>query len=173
MRRTPAETASLAVRTRFWSSFPASTKAGRIPGRPGSDCARLLQSARALHRIWRPLAARPRSRVRRWVCHTAATARNHPPRLLAAGFGVQIGLYKYVRIVLKKKKDSLLGGVSASGGVSTLSMLACCAHHIADVLPFLGLSAAAVFLAQFYIPFILLGIFTNLAGIAFISSDDG
>ena len=78
--------------------------------------------------------------------------------ILAAGFGVQIGLYKYVRIVLKKKKDSLLGGVSASGGVSTLSMLACCAHHIADVLPFLGLSAAAVFLAQFYIPFILLGI---------------
>jgi hypothetical protein len=28
-------------------------------------------------------------------------------------------------------------------------MVACCAHHLVDVLPFLGLTAAAVFLDQY------------------------
>jgi hypothetical protein len=44
-------------------------------------------------------------------------------------------------------------------------MLACCVHHVADVLPLLGLSGAAVFLAQYKVPFMLLGLLSNAIGI--------
>jgi len=47
-------------------------------------------------------------------------------------------------------------------------MVACCAHHLADVLPLLGLSAAASFLATYKIPFMLLGLTMNLIGIVLI-----
>jgi uncharacterized protein (DUF302 family) len=44
-------------------------------------------------------------------------------------------------------------------------MVACCAHHVADVLPLIGLSGAAVFLAQYKIPFMSLGLAMNAVGI--------
>jgi hypothetical protein len=45
-------------------------------------------------------------------------------------------------------------------------MVACCAHHVADVLPLVGLTAAATFLANWKIPFMVVGLLTNLIGIA-------
>ena len=53
----------------------------------------------------------------------------------------------------------------ASGGMSTVAMVACCAHHVTDVLPILGLTAAATFLAQYRIAFMLVGLSTTLLGI--------
>ena len=47
-------------------------------------------------------------------------------------------------------------------------MLACCAHHVADLLPLLGLSAAASFLAAYKIPFMLAGLAMNAIGIVII-----
>lgn len=47
-------------------------------------------------------------------------------------------------------------------------MVACCAHHLTDVLPIIGFSAAATFLNQYRIPFMLVGIGANLVGIAFM-----
>ena len=44
-------------------------------------------------------------------------------------------------------------------------MLACCAHHASDVLPLIGLSGAALFLTDYRVPFMVLGIATNLVGI--------
>lgn len=84
------------------------------------------------------------------------------------GFGVQSGLY----IVLKKRlflpvqstgpSGALTG---AGGGMSTVAMVACCAHHITDVLPILGLTAAAAFLAEYRTVFMLVGLSTTLLGI--------
>ncbi|HEX9679985.1 MAG TPA: hypothetical protein VGA32_00925, partial [Anaerolineales bacterium] len=42
---------------------------------------------------------------------------------------------------------------------------ACCAHHVADALPLLGLTAGAALLAQYRIPFMIVGLATNLLGI--------
>src|SRR4030065_442817 len=53
----------------------------------------------------------------------------------------------------------------AGGTTSTIAMVACCAHHVADVLPILGLTAAATFLAQYRIVFMLVGLGTTLLGI--------
>jgi hypothetical protein len=44
-------------------------------------------------------------------------------------------------------------------------MVACCAHHVTDVLPLVGLTAAATFLANWKIPFMIVGLLTNLIGI--------
>jgi hypothetical protein len=84
------------------------------------------------------------------------------------GFGVQAALYT----ILKKRlflpvantgPSTALTG--ASGGMSTMAMVACCAHHVADVLPILGLTAAATFLAQYRLAFMVVGLSTTLLGI--------
>lgn len=85
--------------------------------------------------------------------------------LLSAGFGTQIGLYSYIKTSLRERMVGATVEVAATGGVSTGSMIACCVHHISDVLPLIGLSAAGVFLAKYQLPFILTGVFSNLAGI--------
>lgn len=85
--------------------------------------------------------------------------------LLSIGFGIQLGLYSYVKLVKKSNMAGATAEITATGGVTTGSMIACCAHHIADLLPLIGLSAAAVFLVQYQIPFILLGICSNIIGI--------
>ena len=54
---------------------------------------------------------------------------------LAAGFGVQLGLYTFTRGALKAagNREGAMTGVS--GSTSTATMIACCAHHLTDVLP--------------------------------------
>ncbi len=85
--------------------------------------------------------------------------------LVAAGFGVQMGLYQHVRRVVRGDGRA---AVMAAGGTatSTTAMVACCLHHLADVVPFLGLSGAAVFLTQYKVPLILLSLAANGVGIA-------
>jgi hypothetical protein len=84
------------------------------------------------------------------------------------GFGIQVGLYTLLRKGLYMPVHAPAGGATtaAGGGMSTVAMVACCAHHIADVLPLVGLTAAATFLANWKIPFIIFGLLTNLIGIA-------
>ncbi len=86
--------------------------------------------------------------------------------LLAAGFGLQAGLYFFIKekIRLKQTKNPTIS-IAASGGVSAGSMIACCLHHLTDILPLMGLAAAAVFLTQYQLFFIIIGIFSNLIGI--------
>lgn len=83
---------------------------------------------------------------------------------IATGFGAQIGLFTYVRQLHARPSA---GGVVASTGTSTAAMLACCAHHLTEVLPILGLSGAAVFLNVYKTPLLWLGIVMNLASIAY------
>jgi hypothetical protein len=87
--------------------------------------------------------------------------------MLVSGFGIQAGLYTYIRGVMKLRKDSgvATSSVAAAGGISTTSMAACCAHHISDVLPLLGISAAVVFLNQFQNLFLTVGVLSNIIGI--------
>jgi hypothetical protein len=85
--------------------------------------------------------------------------------LLVIGFGVQLGLYTFMRINIRRRKSGHTAKVATTGGISTGAMIACCAHHLVDVLPVLGFSAAALFLVKYQLPFIVLGIFANLVGI--------
>ncbi len=84
---------------------------------------------------------------------------------ILAGFGVQVGLYTYLKTVVHAAGHGTGAMAGAGGGTSTVAMVACCAHHVTDVLPLLGLSAAATFLADYRIPFMVVGLVTNLIGI--------
>lgn len=85
--------------------------------------------------------------------------------ILALGFGTQLGLYWHIKASMREKMTGATVEVAASGGISTGSMMACCAHYLTNVLPILGLSAAAAFLVQYQTSFLLLGIFSNFIGI--------
>ncbi len=87
---------------------------------------------------------------------------------ILAGFGMQVGLYTYLKAVIHAAARGTGALAGAGGGTSTVAMVACCAHHVTDVLPLVGLSAAATFLAEYRIPFMLVGLGTNLIGIGVI-----
>jgi hypothetical protein len=85
------------------------------------------------------------------------------------GFGAQVGLFTYLKLGLFEPAGAASGATTAAGGgVSTAAMVACCAHHVADVLPLIGLTAAAAFLAEWKVAFMLVGLATNAAGIAYM-----
>ena len=84
---------------------------------------------------------------------------------LAAGFGIQAGLFSFIRQSIRARRAATTGSVATSGGVSAGSMAACCAHHLSDVLPILGLSGLAVFLVRYQIFFIVAGVLSNIVGI--------
>jgi hypothetical protein len=85
---------------------------------------------------------------------------------LVAGFGLQVGLYTYLRLLHAQARRA---GVTASAGAGGVAMLACCAHHVADVLPVLGLSAAAAFLGAYKTPLLWLSVAVNLAGLIYLA----
>lgn len=87
------------------------------------------------------------------------------------GFGVQTGLYTILkkRLFVPVSDTGPSGTLTGAGGAtSTMAMIACCAHHVTDVLPILGLTAAASFLAQYRTAFMIIGLTTTLAGIAYM-----
>lgn len=93
---------------------------------------------------------------------------------LILGFGVQVALYTILkkRLFIPSGLTALArvgpsGALTGAGGAtSTAAMVACCAHHVTDVLPIVGLTAAATFLAEYQTPFMLAGLGTTMLGIA-------
>jgi cation transport ATPase len=88
---------------------------------------------------------------------------------LSIGFGVQATLFSGLRISLHcKNMKGAKTSMAASGGMSTASMAACCAHYLFAFLPALGLpflSEAAAGLAEYQPQFFFLGVVSNLFGI--------
>jgi copper chaperone CopZ len=92
--------------------------------------------------------------------------------LVAVGFGSQIGLYTYLRLVIHAAKAAGATAVTGAGaGTSTLGMLACCAHHLTDIAPLVGLTGASGlsgvvgFFTEWKYAFIALGLVMNSTGI--------
>jgi hypothetical protein len=88
--------------------------------------------------------------------------------LLIVGFGIQFGLFWLLRkgyhFSLSKKHDAQMA-TGTSTAVSGMAMVACCAHHLVDLLPILGLSAAALFLSEYQEQLLIFGVVANLIGI--------
>jgi hypothetical protein len=87
--------------------------------------------------------------------------------LVAGGFGIQLGLYSRVRRVLRG--DGRVAAVSAGGAAtSTTAMVACCLHHLNEVVPLLGVSGvsgAATFLIAYKLPIVILSVGANATGV--------
>lgn len=86
---------------------------------------------------------------------------------LAVGFGIQIGLYAYLRNSIKGLRgDGKIVGVT--GVTSTAAMVSCCVHYLANLLPILGVVGVVTFVTQYQVQLFWLGLFFNLGGILFI-----
>jgi len=83
---------------------------------------------------------------------------------IVAGFSTQVALLSELR--RRRRLHHVAAAAGGTGaGASTVGMIACCAHHIADLAPFVGATGAAAFLTDYRIPFMTIGIGVNLAGI--------
>ncbi|MGB0757344.1 MAG: hypothetical protein ACPGO5_02715 [Patescibacteria group bacterium] len=85
---------------------------------------------------------------------------------IIVGFGIQVGLWVYIKNCGKSSAHGAMPG--ASGTMSGTAMVACCAHHLTEVLPVFGLTGATIFLTQYQKPFLILGVSINILGIAYM-----
>lgn len=86
---------------------------------------------------------------------------------LAIGFGVQIGLYVYLRnLVWSGHGTGQMLGVT--GTTSTAAMLSCCTHYLANLLPILGIAGIVTFVTQYQTELFWMGILFNLIGVAYM-----
>lgn len=85
---------------------------------------------------------------------------------LAAGFGVQIGLYVHLRQIVQAASKKM---VIMNGGTSTAAMVSCCAHYLANILPILGVSGVSAFVGRFQVQIFLVGLILNVVGIVILT----
>lgn len=93
--------------------------------------------------------------------------------VLLIGFSLQLTLFFYQRRYSRYLHTACTSGkgqMAASSGTTGVAMLACCAHHLAEILPFIGIGAAGAILGRYQFQFIELGIASNLIGILFLLS---
>lgn len=83
---------------------------------------------------------------------------------IVTGFGVQVALLSELRRRHRLRPGAATAG-GAGAGASGVGMVACCAHHLADLAPFLGATGAAVFLTDYRVAFMILGIIVTAAGV--------
>ena len=88
---------------------------------------------------------------------------------LAAGFGIQVGLYSYLRNAVRGM-DKSGKVVAVSGTTSTAAMISCCAHYLTNILPLVGAAGAIALVAQYQIELFWFGLACNLAGIIYMTT---
>ncbi|KKS99289.1 MAG: hypothetical protein UV76_C0022G0009 [Candidatus Nomurabacteria bacterium GW2011_GWA2_43_15] len=86
---------------------------------------------------------------------------------LVAGFGIQIGLYQYLK-GLVHDGGGMGKVVGVSGTTSTAAMVSCCAHYLVNLVPILGVTGLVTFVAEYQVELFWVGLLFNLFGIAFI-----
>lgn len=91
--------------------------------------------------------------------------------LIPLAVGVQMGLFRYHRNLTSENK--LCGSEKmgmAGSATSSLTMVACCLHHVSDFLPSVGfILAASSFLIRYKDAIIIIGLLANVAGSAYIA----
>ena len=88
---------------------------------------------------------------------------------LALGFGIQVGLYTYLRNLVGQHRAS--GKVVAvSGTTSTAAMVSCCAHYLTNILPILGATGILAVVAEYQVGLFWVGLAFNAAGILYVAS---
>ncbi len=87
---------------------------------------------------------------------------------LALGFGIQVGLYTYLKNLVGQHGASRKV-VAVSGTTSTAAMVSCCAHYLVNILPIMGVTGFLTIVAQYQIELFWLGLAFNAAGILYIA----
>jgi len=88
---------------------------------------------------------------------------------LSLGFGIQIGLYTYLKELIKEGQGSgKVLGVTAT--TSTAAMISCCAHYLTNLLPILGVAGVVTFVAQYQTELFWVGLVFNVGGITYMAN---
>lgn len=82
---------------------------------------------------------------------------------IVVGFGIQVALT--VELRHRHRAAHLLATTGTATGASTVGMVACCAHHLADLLPVIGATGVAATLFDWRVPIMLAGIVINAVAI--------
>lgn len=85
---------------------------------------------------------------------------------LAVGFGIQIGLFTYLRRAVHDAHSGKVAAVTAT--TSGAAMVSCCIHYLVNLLPALGATGLVSFVGQYQIELFWVGLASNLAGIVYI-----
>ncbi len=86
---------------------------------------------------------------------------------LAVGFGVQVGLFVYLRSAVRAAGSGKV--VAVTGGTSGAAMLSCCTHYLVNLLPVLGATGLVSLVGQYQVELFWVGVAANLAGITYMS----
>src|SRR5659263_224650 len=90
--------------------------------------------------------------------------------LIPLAVGVQMGLFRYHRNITTGNLAGSEKVGMAGSATSSLTMVACCLHHVSDILPSIGLIlAASSFLIQYKNAIIITGLLSNVAGSIYIA----
>ncbi len=90
--------------------------------------------------------------------------------LIPLAVGVQMGLFRYYRNLTAGNVSGSEKMGMAGSATSSLAMIACCLHHVSDLLPAVGfVLAASSFLTEYKDTIIIIGLLANLAGSAYIA----
>lgn len=87
---------------------------------------------------------------------------------LSFGFGIQVGLYSYLRNATYQNVSPKV--VATSGATSTVAMISCCSHYLVNILPVLGITGVVTLISQYQIQFFWVALVFNFAGIAYMVS---
>lgn len=83
---------------------------------------------------------------------------------IVAGFGAQVALTAELR--RRHRAHHLNATTGAGTGASAVGMVACCAHHVAELIPLIGATGLAAFLLDWRVPFMVAGIAVNAVAVA-------
>jgi len=87
---------------------------------------------------------------------------------LAAGFGLQVGLFVHLRSA--SSAPGAANVVTATGAASTAAMASCCTHYLVGLLPVLGAVGLASFVDRHQAEALWFGVVSNLAGAVYLAS---
>ena len=83
---------------------------------------------------------------------------------LATGFGIQVGLYFYLKNSIKASARV----IAFSGTTSTAAMISCCSHYLVNLLPLLGTVGIITVISQYQVELFWVGLAFNIAGILYM-----
>jgi hypothetical protein len=90
--------------------------------------------------------------------------------LIPLAVGIQMGLFRYHRNITTGKIGGSEKMGMAGSATSSLTMVACCLHHVSDLLPAVGfILATSSFLIQYKDAIITIGLLANMIGSAYIA----
>ena len=78
---------------------------------------------------------------------------------IVIGFGIQVSLLVTLRERQRARAAAAAAGTGA--GASVVGMLACCAHHLAEIAPIIGVNLVTTFLASYRTAIMAAGILIN------------